>query len=262
MSSWRPAAGWTRRTRRVFACSCWNPPQGTPWGTLEEEQAYINAGISAAKAGKWLQPGPSMYLVGYGAMGTCLQKYAMENPLNIAGAVFLDASLIDAGYMASNGDVSFDTDTKTYGVTRKEVPVPVKIVESTMTEQAKAVADYWQAAANDKNAVERFAPEGGEILAAAVVTEEGNYDYALPATTDMIWDFMGQFYRYGGGVLSNAISWKVDYEEMGVEFRSFTDSQGIDRQYLVYIPEATAAAASSCRGPSPTRSLHLYAQFL
>ena len=88
-------------------------------------------------------------------------------------AVFLDASLIDAGYMASNGDVSFDTDTKTYGVTRKEVPVPVKIVESTMTEQAKAVADYWQAAANDKNAVERFAPEGGEILAAAVVTEEG-----------------------------------------------------------------------------------------
>ena len=48
----------------------------------------------------------------------------------------------------------------------------------------------------------------------------------------------GQFYRYGGGVLSNAISWKVDYEEMGVEFRSFTDSQGIDRQYLVYIPEA------------------------
>ena len=44
------------------------PAQGTPWGTLEEEQAYINAGISAAKAGKWLQPGPSMYLVGYGAM--------------------------------------------------------------------------------------------------------------------------------------------------------------------------------------------------
>lgn len=39
-------------------------------------------------------------------------------------------------------------------------------------------------------------------------------------------------------MLSNAVSWKVDYEEMGVEFRSFTDSQGIDRQYLVYIPEA------------------------
>lgn len=237
--SFMETSGWMDKAdEEGFCLFVLEPAQGTPWGTLEEEQAYINAGISAAKAGKWLQPGPSMYLVGYGAMGTCLQKYAMENPLNIAGAVFLDASLIDAGYMASNGDVSFDTDTKTYGVTRKEVPVPVKIVESTMTEQAKAVADYWQAAANDKNAVERFAPEGGEILAAAVVTEEGNYDYALPATTDMIWDFMGQFYRYGGGVLSNAISWKVDYEEMGVEFRSFTDSQGIDRQYLVYIPEA------------------------
>ena len=76
-------------------------------------------------------------------------------------------------YMASNGDVSFDTDTKTYGVTRKEVPVPVKIVESTMTEQAKAVADYWQAAANGQDAVERFAPEGGEILAAAWSPKRG-----------------------------------------------------------------------------------------
>lgn len=111
--------------------------------------------------------------------------------------------------------------------------------------------------------MERFAPEGGEILAAAVVTEEGNYDYALPATTDMIWDFMGQFYRYGGGVLSNAISWKVDYEEMGVEFRSFTDSQGIDRQYLVYIPGGLPRQRrAAARGHRLSRSLHLYAQFL
>ena len=51
---------------------------------------------------------------------------------------------------------------------------------------------------------------------------------------------MDQYYRYGGGVLSNAISWKFDYSKGGVEFKSFTDSNGIDRQYLVYIPQAYA----------------------
>jgi poly(3-hydroxybutyrate) depolymerase len=212
------------------------PAEGTSWGSLEDEMAYITAGVNAEKAGKWLQPGPSLYLVGYGDIGSDLQKYAMENPLNIAGAVFLDASNIDADYIKTNGDVSFNTDTKTYDVTRKEFPVPVKIVGSAA--DTKAVLDYWKAAAADENALSRFAPEGQAILDAAVQTEEKTYDYTASSTTDMIYDFLGQFYRYGGGVLSNSISWKVDYEEMGVEVKSFTDSQGIDRQYLVYIPEA------------------------
>ena len=66
------------------------------------------------------------------------------------------------------------------------------------------------------------------------------YDYASPETTAAAWAFMDQYYRYGGGVLSNAISWKFDYSKGGVEFKSFTDSNGIDRQYLVYIPQAYA----------------------
>lgn len=231
-------SGWMAKAdQENFCLFVLEPAQGGAWGAAEEEMAYIAAGVNAEKAGKWLQPGPSLYMVGYGEIGSCLQKYAMENPLNIAGAVFLDASQIDGDYISANGDVSFNTEVKTYNVTRKEVPVPVKIVDQAMDQQAQGVAAYWRAAASDANAVERFAPEGKAILDAAVVTEQRAYDYAAPATTDMAWNFMGQFYRYGGGVLSNAISWKIDYEEMGVEFRSFTDSQGIDRQYLVYIPE-------------------------
>ena len=231
-------SGWMDKADEEGFCLFVLESANGTWGTAEEEMAYIAAGVNAEKAGKWLQPGPSLYMVGYGQIGSCLQKYAMENPLNIAGAVFFDASDIDADYIQANGDISFDTATKTYGVTRKEVPVPVKIVDSDMDTQAQNVIAYWQAAANDANAVSRFAPEGKAVLDAAVKSEQKSYDYTAPATTDMTWSFLGQFYRYGGGVLSNAISWKVDYEEMGVEVKSFTDSQGIDRQYLVYIPKA------------------------
>ena len=231
-------SGWMAKADAEGLCLfVLEPESGAAWGTPEEESAYVNAAVAAVRAGKWLQPGPSIYLVGYGQIGSLLQKYAMENPIAVAASVFLDASQIDADYLQTNGAVSFDTDTKTYGVTRQEVPVPVKIV-GDLSGQTEAVIAYWQAAAQDENAVARFAPEGEEILQAAVRTDGQSYDYTASATTDMIWDFMGQFYRYGGGVLSNAISWKVDYEEMGVEFKSFTDSQGIARQYLVYIPEA------------------------
>ena len=231
-------SGWMAKADAEDFCLFVMEPANGTWGSPADEQAYINAAIGAQRGGKWLQPGPSLYLVGYGEIGADLQKYAMENPIAIAGAVFLDASQIDAEYLSTNGDISFDTETKTYNVTRKEVPVPVKLVDAQSSDESKAVLSYWQAAANDANAVTRFAPEGKAILDAAVKSEEKSYDYTAPATTDMAWDFLGQFYRYGGGVLSNAISWKVDYDKLGVEIKSFTDSQGIDRQYLVYIPAA------------------------
>ena len=216
------------------------PAAGADWGAAVDEEAYVKAAIGAARAGKWLQPGPSIYLVGYGEIGSLIQKFAMENPLAVAAAAFFDASEIDAVYLQTNGAVSFDTDKKKYGVTRKEVPVPVLLANSAADANNQAVAAYWNAAAADPNAVARFAPEGAAVLANCVRNELSAYDYASTATTAAAWAFMDQYYRYGGGVLSNAISWKFDYNKGGIEFKSFTDSNGIDRQYLVYIPQKYA----------------------
>ena len=72
------------------------PAAGAEWGAAADEEAYVKAAIGAARAGKWLQPGPSIYLVGYGEIGSLIQKYAMENPLAVAGGAFFDASGIDA----------------------------------------------------------------------------------------------------------------------------------------------------------------------
>lgn len=234
-------SGWIEKAEEEEVCLfVLEPAEGSSWGTPEEEMAYVNAAINAQKAGKYLNPGPCRYMAGYGEIGSDLQKFVMENPLTFGGAVFLDASQIDSEYLASTGDSTFDTEVKTYGVTHKEVPVPVKIVEEEMDSEAEGVVAYWQAALTDENAVDRYAPEGPEVLKDAVITEEQAYDYTSQDTTDMIWDHMGQFHRYGSGVLSNSIYWKVDYEEMGVEFKSFTDSQGKDREYMFYIP-------ASCR---------------
>ena len=234
-------SGWMDKADAEEFCLFVLEPANGGWGSADAEADYVKAAVGAARAGKWLQPGPSIYLVGYGEIGSLLQKYAMENPIAVAGAVFFDASQIDADYLAKNGDVSFDTATKTYGVTRKEVPVPVCIAEAEPDAASEAVAAYWTDAAKDENAVARFAPEGESVLANAVQSVTGTFDYASAETTDAAWGFLDQYYRYGGGVLSNAISKKIDYKAMGVEFRSFTDSQGIARQYLVYIPAA-------CRG--------------
>ena len=234
-------SGWKAKADEEGICLfVLEPADGINWGSAADEADYVKAAIGAARAGKWLQPGPSIYLVGYGEIGSLIQKFAMENPLAVAGAAFFDASEIDAAYLQSNGAVSFDTDKKKYGVTRKEVPVPVFLANAGADANTKAVARYWAAAAADRNAVSRFAPEGAAVLAGAVRTETKAYDYASPATTAAAWAFMDQYYRYGGGVLSNAISWKFDYSKGGVEFRSFTDSNGIDRQYLVYIPQKFA----------------------
>ena len=234
-------SGWKAKADQEGICLfVLEPAAGSSWGTPAEEEAYVKAALGAARAGKWLQPGPSIYLVGYGEIGSLIQKYAMENPIAVAGAAFFDASEIDASYLKTNGAVSFDTDTKKYGVTRKEVPVPVFLANGAEDGNTGAVTAYWTAAANDKNAVSRFAPEGAAVLANSVKSETKAYNYVSTDTTDAAWAFMDQYYRYGGGVLSNAISWKFDYNKGGVEFRSFTDSNGIDRQYLVYIPQAYA----------------------
>jgi len=232
-------SGWKAKAdAEGFCLFVLEPADGLNWGPAASEAEYVKAAIGAARAGKWLQPGPSIYLVGYGEIGSLVQQYAMENPLAVAGAAFFDASGISPDYLNANGAVSFDTDKKKYGVTRNEVPVPVFLANANQTAETNAVAAYWNAARNDAEAVQRFAPEGSAVLANSLRSETKAYDYTSPATTAAAWSFLDQYYRYGGGVLSNAISWKVDYAQRGVEFQSFTDSNGIDRQYLVYIPKA------------------------
>ena len=213
------------------------PVGGTKWGTPEEEWNYVLACFDAQKNGVWLNPGFCRYVVGYGKAGMNLHKYVMENPLNIGSGAFVDASDLPIEYVRQLEDTCVDTPIWKYGFTLKEVPTPVILLNRKENENTKNVLQYWQQAAEDKNAVNRYSEAGPELMKELVETRTGDFISDNPATTKLIWNHIGKYYRYGMGFLSNHIYHRVNYEELGVEFRSFTDSLGIDRNFLVYVPK-------------------------
>lgn len=213
------------------------PADGVSWGTPQEEQEYMIACLNAHREGVWLNPGFCKYVIGYGKIAENLHKYVMENPLNVGGGAFVDASDLPLEYLNKTGDAYVDTPFWQYGFTMKEVPTPVLLLNREENENVKNVLRYWKRAAEDKNAVNRYSEAGPDLLNTIVETRTGAFDYGNLSTTELIWNHIGRYYRYGMGFLSNHIYHRVKYEELGVEFRSFTDSLGIDRNFLVYVPE-------------------------
>lgn len=243
------SSGWMKKADEERICLLVAEPGPGGWGTLDEEQPYLQACYQAEKTGLYFRGSLGMYLVGYGEIGTGVHKLVMADPLFAAAAVFMDASSMESSYINEYQSKSYNTDTRTFDVDYKDVPVPVWISSETMTEQTKAVIDYWKAAAQTGEAVTdeqygqvytqasetSFTPEGNIVK---VAVETAKHDYASPETTDKICSFLLQYYRCGaGGPGANLLSKKPDYKAMGVEFRRFTDSNGIDREYMVYVPE-------------------------
>ena len=224
-------SGWMDKADEEGFCLWVLEPGENGWGTAEEEAAYVKAAISAEGQGTYCMAGPSMYFVGYGEIGTEIHKYVMGSPLQTAAAIFFDASDIDAETLAAYEEKSFNTSTKTYDVDYKDVPVPVLIASEEISEETDAVIDYWD------HASENIADFSYEDIDVSPIVETISYDYTSPETTDSAWSFLGEYYRYGSGVCSNFISYKFDYTTKNVTFEHFTDSNGINREYLVYIPD-------------------------
>ncbi len=242
------SSGWMQKADEERICLLVAEPSPGGWKTPGEEQPYLQACYQAEKTGLYFRGSLGMYLVGYGEIGTGIHKLVMADPLFAAAAVFMDASNIDSGYVNEYQNKSYNTESRTFDVGYKDVPVPVWISSETVDDQTKAAIDYWKAAARVSETATKekygqvysqagetmFTPEGN-IVKVAVETEK--HDYNSPATTNMICDFMFQYYRCGaGGPGANLLCKKVDYKAMGVDFRRFTDSNGIDREYMVYVP--------------------------
>ncbi len=235
---WMYNSGWIQLADSYGFCLFVLEPGEGGWKTAEEEMPYFQAGYSAERSGIYLMAGPSVYVVGYGAVGSNLQKIAMANPLSIAAAAFVGANEIDDAYLEEMGEKSFDRPGRDYGVMYNEVPVPVMLANSD-----EKLVNYWKGVSSADKEVSNtetmtfwqqseesmFTPEGNIVLV-------GNVKGTPGATS--IASFLNRYYRYGGGPKSNMIANKVDYDKLGVDFCSFTDSNGIDREYMVYVPES------------------------
>ena len=84
-------SGWTRKADENKICLFVLEPGTDGWKSPEAEMSYIRAAHMALRAGTHLLAGFSDFLVGYGPVGSCLQRIAMENALRTTSAVFLDA---------------------------------------------------------------------------------------------------------------------------------------------------------------------------
>ena len=129
-------------------------PSEDGWKSPAQEQAYIYACAQTLFGGIYIRAGMSIYVVGYGSTGKCLHRYVMNNPLQVAAAVFVDASELEDTVIAEVEESSldgtgmtFDLPKKafpmTFDIPKKDIPVPVWILEHRLAGQEKRAADHW-----------------------------------------------------------------------------------------------------------------------
>ena len=231
---------------RMNLCLFVLEPAAGGWKSPEEEQAYFEACMNAEKDGVYLRGSLSVYAVGYGRIGTAMHRLALSQPLMIAAAVFVNASEIADDELSAYAGQSLDTADCQFGVTCGQIPVPVWIVDREESRQTEAVAAYWAEVIGAGTPAED-ADYGRTYTQcrSSVCTPEGNitkvcvrYAEEEPST-EQICRFLLQYARYGTvGPYANTLIQSVDYEALGVQFRNFTDRNGIRRQYLEYVPKA------------------------
>jgi len=248
-------SGWLTLADQERFCLFVLEPGSEGWGSPDEEFPYLQEGVRAQMLGQYCLAAFAPYVAGYGPIGVGLQKIIMADPLHTAAAVFLDASNVDKQYRAEylqneyQMQDPYNPAEKSLKVPYREIPVPVWIASETIDEDTEAMLAYWKNAAVADTAVQHdswgtvytqsrpcaYTPQGN-ILQVAVQAQ--SYDFDCPATTEKIYTFLKQYYRYGMGPRSNMISNRVDLEAKQTVHRRFTDSNGIDREYLVYFPPA------------------------
>lgn len=243
-------SGWFQRADQDSICLLVAEPGPGGWQTPYEEQSYFDACFQAWREGVYFRGGLSIYLVGYGEIGTCLHKIAITTPLKISAAVFVDASEMEEVFLREQETKSLDTNEEKYGISLKDVPVPVWIVSRKITAQTTAAAEYWKQANHAGNVCEddtlgtvytqnedTFCTCGNNVASTAI--KEAMWDPCSPSVTAVVSSFLLRYSRFGNnGPFGNTLNTSVDYESMGVEFRRFTDANGIAREYLVYVPKA------------------------
>lgn len=224
-------------------------PGSGGWKSQGEEQAYIDACVQALFAGRYLRAGMSVYLVGYGEIGTCLHRFALHTPLRVAAAAFLDASQLNEAEIVRAEAESLDGEGMRFDISKNNIPVPVWIIEREASAQAEAALAHWCNAIGAGEPAEDpmlgtiysqknenvCTPDGPIACVCSKLSEEKR---TSPAMTEAIVSFLRGFARYNKfGPYGNSLVPYVDYGRQGVEVRYYPDEDGNLRECLVYVPK-------------------------
>ena len=220
------------------------------WKSPEVEQPYIEACVQAMFAGVYLRAGMSIYVVGYGDIGRCLHRWALDTPLRTAAAVFLDASALTGSTIAQAEAARLDGDGMRFDLLKKRIPVPVWIIEREKSARTEKVIAHWRQPLAASEAQDD--PELGTVYfqenvnvctpdgpIACLCVKETDAIRTAPKMTQSICHFLRHYARYNKfGPCGNALVPYVDYARQGIEVRHYPDADGKLRECLVYVPKA------------------------
>lgn len=179
----------------VFAAE----PGEDGWKFPAQEQAYIHACVKTLFGGIYIRAGMIIYVVGYSSTGKCLHRYAMNPPLQVADAVFMDASGLEDTVIAQEKKAAARWLYAIDGALSAKDPVLGRVY--TQTRESVCT------------------PDGPIALVCVKETETKRF---APAVTDAICLFLRRYARYNKfGPYGNSLIHVYDYKDA---IRAFEDT--------------------------------------
>lgn len=225
-------------------------PEAQAWAAAETETSYIDAAFSAFSQNLYFYSyGQDCRFVGYGTGGEMLQRYIMTHPINAAAFVAVDASEnLDSAFLTATGATKYEK-YEDYEITYGETPVPVWLISSSVTDQTKAVADYWKKA-NDCLLDQTVLEDGTKVYhqdpysnspftynqkVGEVRVTEKSVTYTDPEfAAEVYGEFLSRFARTGSGSpYSNVLKAAADESRFVYTTK---EVDGITREWYTYVP--------------------------
>ncbi|MBP5290990.1 MAG: DUF4214 domain-containing protein, partial [Lachnospiraceae bacterium] len=232
-------------------------PVAGNWGSIEAEKAYVDAAIKTFEAGTYFKLFGEHYLVGYdGNGGAALHMYAVENPLRVISAAFVNANAIGEEFFEEAGKATLPySPTVMSDITKAEIPVPIIFIDKDPS-RLTAALDYWKKA----NVVEEEGsyssdtitvhyqddPESSIVTAySGALSYVGEVVIQGPLTDNELTDFirrnLSSFTRYENNYIGgNVLNYRAELDESD-HFTTVTFDQTFEgvtyaREYMVYVP--------------------------
>jgi poly(3-hydroxybutyrate) depolymerase len=222
---------------------------------MDRELAYLEKMYSVSHIRNWynVQKGNN-YLVGYGDGASIAQAWAMKKPANFCSFATFGDFAVSSDFMEKAGNAPSELPH----IPTKEVPMPVWMFVSKMTDDVKAALEYWKHSNKSEgdmlsdanangiflakiNSIDTLIDKQDLLVQTRYTVTDGASAYN-PERTKIVWQFLSRVVRpvaLANGDLRAARS----TEQWGATLRTI-NVDGITRYWIEFVPEALRKTAT------------------